>query len=170
VYPSTLNHFVLLEKNVNFGQIENGTMKLKITELIFIFCVSTYMANAQKVSKLTITDNLSTAGRFTLGKAKPAAPRDTFYLLTEKGTQVLFYADLINTDSLQLTHPSLKFTAYKDINGKFEWVDDRVIDVKTDATFVMTAINFFSTGSYKILITPEETADSLSQGTFTITK
>ena len=82
----------------------------------------------------------------------------------------MFYADLINTDSLQLTHPSLKFTAYKDIIGKFEWVDDRVIDVKTDATFVMTAINFFSTGSYKILITPEETADSLSQGTFTITK
>ena len=81
---------MLLEKNVNFGQIENGTMKLKITELIFIFCVSTYMANAQKVSKLTITDNLSTAGRFTLGKAKPAAPRDTFYL-RRRIVRLLFY-------------------------------------------------------------------------------
>ena len=49
-------------------------MKLKITELIFVLCVCTIAASAQKVSKLTITDNLSTAGRFTLGKAKPAAP------------------------------------------------------------------------------------------------
>ena len=145
-------------------------MILKITKLILIFFVLTTSSKAQTISKLTITDNLSSASRFTLGKAKPAAARDTFYLLTEKGTQVLFYAELTNTDSSSLVHPSLKFTAYKDINGKFEWVDDRVIEVKRDATYSMTAINFFTTGSFKILVTPEESRDTLAQGVFTITK
>ena len=129
-----------------------------------------FSTSAQKVSKLTITDNLSTAGRFTLGKSKPAAPKDTFYLLTPKGTQVLFYVDLQNTDSASLVNPTLKFTAYKDQNGKFEWVDDRLIDVKKDATFVMTAFNFFTTGSFRITITPEESAEVLAQGFFSIMK
>ncbi len=145
-------------------------MKLNGTKLILLLSLISFSAKAQKVSKLTITDNLSTAGRFTLGKPKPAAPRDTFYLLTEKGTQVLFYAELQGTDSASLIHPTLKFTAYKDLNGKSEWVDDRVIDVKKDGTYVMTAFNFFTTGSFKIIISPEESNEILAQGIFTITK
>jgi hypothetical protein len=145
-------------------------MKLTTTKIILLLSLISFTAEAQKVSKLTITDNLSTAGRFTLGKAKPAAPKDTFYLLTEKGTQVLFYAELQNTDSISLVHPTLKFTAYKDQNGKSEWVDDRVIDVKKDGTYVMTAFNFFTTGSFKIVITPEESSEVLAQGVFAITK
>ncbi len=145
-------------------------MKLTATKIILLFSFLSFTAEAQKVSKLTITDNLSPASRFTLGKAKPAAPRDTFYLLTEKGTQVLFYAELQNTDSASLVHPTLKFTAYKDQNGKSEWVDDKVLDVKKDETFVMTAFNFLTTGSFKIVITPVESSEILAQGVFAITK
>lgn len=147
----------------------NG-MKMKFAMLLMLLSVTTFTVQAQKVSKLTITDNLSTTGRFTLGKAKPASPKDHFYLLSEKGTQVLFYAELTSTDSSSLINRTLKFTAYKDVHGKDEWVDDRVIDVKTDATYLMTAFNFFTIGSFKILITPEETNEILAQGIFTITK
>ena len=145
-------------------------MKLITTKIICFFSVITLSASAQSVSKLTITDNLSTAGRFTPGKAKPAAPKDTFYLLTEKGTQVLFYANLQNTDSVSLVNTTLKFTAYKDMNGKFEWVDDKVINVNINDTYVMTAFNFFSIGSFKIEITPEESREIMAQSVFTITK
>ena len=145
-------------------------MKTSIGALILFGCLISFSSIAQKVSKLTITDNLSTAQKFTLGKAKPAAPKDHFYLLSDKGTQVLFYAELTNTDSASMTNPTLKFTAYTEINGKFEWVDDRVIDVKLNGTFVMTAMNFFSVGSYKIVVTPEESSEILAQGVFTITK
>jgi hypothetical protein len=140
----------------------------KFTLVIFLLCA--VAASGQKVSKLTVTDNLSNAGRFTLGKAKPAAPKDHFYLLSDKGSQVLFYAELESTDSASLVHSSVKFTAYKDVNGKDEWVDDRVIEIKKDATYVMTAMNFFTTGSFKVVVTPEETNDVLAQGVFTITK
>jgi len=34
----------------------------------------------------------------------------------------------------------------------------------------MTAFNFFTTGAFKIIITPEESKDVLAQGDFTITK
>lgn len=145
-------------------------MNYKNKLLILLLSIFAITANAQKVAKLTITDNLSANGRFTLSKPKPAAPRDTFYLLTEKGTQVLFYAELQNTDSTSLIHPSIKFTAYKDMNGKFEWVDDRTIEVKRDATYSMTAINFFTTGSFKLVVTPEESGEILAQGFFTIIK
>jgi len=151
--------------------VENPhNMKVNFTLFICLLSLSPFTTNAQKVSKLTITDNLNMTGRFTLGKPKPEAPKDTFYLLTEKGTQVLFYAELQNTDSVSLVHPALKFTAYKDQNGKSEWVVDKIIDVKQDATYVMTAFNFFTTGAFKIIITPEESKDVLAQGDFTITK
>lgn len=145
-------------------------MNLNLVKIACIFCLLFNSATAQKVAKLTITDNLSTSGRFTLAKSKPAAPKDTFYLLTEKGTQVLFYADLQNTDSSSLVHRSLKFVAYKNINGKFEWVDDKILEVKADNTYVMTAMNFFTTGAFKIVVTPEESNEVLAEGLFAITK
>ena len=110
-------------------------MKVNFTLFICLLSLSPFTTNAQKVSKLTITDNLNMTGRFTL-----------------------------------LVHPALKFTAYKDQNGKSEWVVDKIIDVKQDATYVMTAFNFFTTGAFKIIITPEESKDVLAQGDFTITK
>ncbi len=145
-------------------------MKLNFTCILFLFIIILNSVSAQKVSKLTITDNLNTNSRFTLGKAKPAAPRDTFYLLSEKGTQVLFFAALQNSDSVSFVHHAVKFTAYKEINGKFEWVDDKVLNLKMDETYVMTAFNFFATGSFKIIITPEESSEILAQGVFAITK
>ncbi len=143
---------------------------MKLISLYFAAFLLTNSISAQKVTKLTITDNLSASSRFSYGKAKPAPARDHFYILSDKGTQVLFYVELNSTDSLNLRNPSLKFTAYKTDSGKDEWVDDRVIDIKIGSTYVMTAFNFSSIGNYKIIIGPEIGNEILAEGTFIITK
>ena len=143
---------------------------MKLIHLTFAFLLFASNISAQKVTKLTITDNLSTASRFSYGKAKPAPAKDHFYILSDKGTQVLFYAELNSTDSTSLSYSTLKFTAYKTNSGKDEWVDDRVIDIKIGSTYVMTAFNFSEIGNYKIIIGPEIGNEILAQGTFVITK
>ncbi len=143
---------------------------MKFTRYLLALLLSVTFCSAQKVSKLIITDNLSTNNKFSYGKPKPAAPKDHFYLLTEKGTQVLCYAELNSTDSINLVSQTLKFTAYKTDSGKDEWIDDRVIKVKIGGTYVMTAFNFFDIGNYKIVITQEEGTEILAQGSFLISK
>ena len=143
---------------------------MKFTRYLLAILLTVTFCSAQKVSKLTITDNLSANNKFSYGKPKPAAPKDHFYLLTEKGTQVLCYAELNSTDSISLVSQTLKFTAYKTDSGKDEWIDDRVIKVKIGGTYVMTAFNFFNVGNYKIVISPEEGTEILAQGSFLISK
>ena len=143
---------------------------MKFTRYLLAILLTVTFCSAQKVSKLTITDNLNANNKFSYGKPKPAAPKDHFYLLTEKGTQVLCYAELNSTDSINLVSQTLKFTAYKTDSGKDEWIDDRVIKVKIGGTYVMTAFNFFYIGNYKIVISPEEGTEILAQGSFLISK
>lgn len=127
-------------------------------------------SKAQNVTKLTITDNLASSSKFGYGKPKPAAPKDHFQILPEKGTQVLFFADLLASDSLPETY-QLKFTAYK-INGSTEvWVDDRVMNVKKTSSSTLTAINFFEEGNYRINITDNSDPKKVyASGTFVITR
>ena len=143
---------------------------MKFTRYLLAILLTVTFCSAQKVSKLTITDNLNANNKFSYGKPKPAAPKDHFYLLTEKGTQVLCYAELNSTDSINLVSQTLKFTAYKTDSGKDEWIDDRVIKVKIGGTYVMTAFNFFYIGNYKIVISPEEGTEILAQSSFLISK
>lgn len=143
---------------------------MKAAYLLLVCVFVTLSVTAQKITKLTITDNLSASSRFSYGKPKPAAPKDHFYLLTDKGTQVLFFAELSPEDSASTPPRSLRFTAYKTDSGKDVWVDDRTIDVKAGGTYVMTAFNFNETGNFKVVITPEGAETILSQGTFVITK
>lgn len=142
-------------------------MRIRILLAIF-FCLS-FHAGAQKVAKLTITDNLSSASRFSYSKPKPAAAKDHFYLLTDKGTQVLFYAELLPGDSLS-TKQWVKFTAYKTDGGKDEWVDDRNIELKPGQSYAMVAMNFFTTGTFKVVVTGAKEGENLAEGTFLITK
>lgn len=125
---------------------------------------------AQTVTKLTITDNLAASSKFGYGKPKPAAAKEIFTILPDKGTQVLFYADMTPSDSLPEEF-RLKFTAYKTESDKEEWIDDRELKVKRTATYALTAINFFNEGNYKIVVTKADVPGSiLASGTFTITK
>lgn len=143
---------------------------MKTAYILLVSVFVTLSVTAQKITKLTITDNLSASSRFSYGKPKPAAPKDHFYLLTDKGTQVLFFAELSPEDSASTSSRSLRFTAYKSDAGKDVWVDDRTIDVKAGGTYVMTAFNFNEIGNFKIVITPEGSETVLSKGTFVITK
>lgn len=126
--------------------------------------------SAQSVSKLTVTDNLAASSKFGYGKPKPAAPKASFTMLPEKGTQVLFYTDLVPSDTLP-DEFMLKFTAFKLNGDKDEWVDDRELKVKKMATYSLTAINFFNEGNYKIVVTRADNPQNiLASGTFTINK
>jgi hypothetical protein len=125
---------------------------------------------AQTISKLTITDNLSSSSKFGYGKPKPAAPKSHFVMMEEKGTQVLFYAELLSEELLPDSY-NLVFTAFKDFQGKETWVDERVLGVKKSSGYALTAMNFFETGDYKILITVDNNKDKiLAEGKFTIGK
>ncbi|MBK9542514.1 MAG: hypothetical protein IPO49_09375 [Bacteroidetes bacterium] len=138
--------------------------------LIFSLFFGAQSVFSQSVAKLTITDNLAASSKFGYGKPKPAAPKDIFTMLPEKGTQVLFYAELIPSDALP-DEFRLKFTAYKENSGKEEWVDDRELKVKKTSTYSLAAINFFKEGNYKIVITnADDQTKILATGTFTINK
>lgn len=134
-----------------------------------LFAALALNSHAQKVVKLTITDNLSSASRFSYGKPKPAAPKDHFYLLSDKGTQVLFYAEVAPSDSVGVK-TTLKFVAYKTDGGKDEWVDERSIELKPGQSYAMTAINFFSTGTYRVTVTSDNSNEAQAVGTFIISK
>lgn len=164
-----LRTFVSLEERIKNHTIDKKFI-MKFTRFFLILILTFTYCSAQKVSKLTITDNLNANNKFSYGKPKPAAPKDHFYLLSDKGTQVLCYAELNSTDSINLVSQTLKFTAYKTDSGKDEWIDDRVIKVKIGGTYVMTAFNFFDIGNYKIAITQEEGSEILAQSTFLISK
>ncbi len=130
----------------------------------------TLSLEAQTISKLTITDNLSSSSKFGYGKPKPAAPKDHFVMMEERGTQVLFYADMLPEELLPDSY-NLVFTAYKEYQGKETWIDERVLAVKKSSAYALTAINFFETGNYKVLITAETNKDKiLAEGKFTIGK
>jgi len=125
---------------------------------------------AQTISKLTITDNLSSSSKFGYGKPKPAAPKSHFVMMEEKGTQVLFYAELLPEELLPDSY-NLVFTAYKDFQGKETWVDERVLGVKKSSGYALTAMNFFETGEYKVFITVDNNKDKiLAEGKFTVAK
>jgi len=127
-------------------------------------------SHAQNVSKLTITDNLAASSKFGYGKPKPAPAKDQFEMIEEKGTQVLFYADVTPSESLPEIY-KLSFTAYKISSGKDEWVDERTLDLKKTSTYALTAVNFFDSGDYKIVITPSDNKDLiLAEGNFSIHK
>lgn len=139
--------------------------------LLFVFALSvcTY-AKAQTISKLTITDNLASSSKFGYGKPKPAAAKEEFEMIEEKGTQVLFYADVAPSEELPDIY-KLLFTAYKINSGKDEWIDERILDVKKTSTYALTAVNFFDSGIYKIVITRNDNKDDiLAEGNFTILK
>lgn len=127
-------------------------------------------SDAQTISKLTITDNLAAASKFGYGKPKPAPAKDHFEMIEEKGTQVLFFADMTPSETLPETY-SLVFTAYNTSSGKDEWVDERLIDLKKTSTYALTAVNFFQSGTYKIIITTNNNKDNiLAEGVFTVMK
>lgn len=142
----------------------------RLPYLIVLLILTATCGIAQTVSKLTITDNLAASSKFGYGKPKPAAAKQVFSILPDKGTQVLFYADLVSSDSLPEEY-KLKFTAYKTGGEKEEWVDDRELNVKKTASYSLTAINFFKEGQYKIVVTPANDQQKiLASGTFSIIK
>ena len=137
---------------------------MSIVLSLSIFC------HAQTISKLTITDNLSASSKFTVGKPKPAAAKDQFELIEDKGTQVLFYTDLNPDESLPETY-TLLFTAYLLKGGSEVWVDERLLNVKRTASFAKTAVYFFDPGQYKIVVTKDSNKEViLAKGDFTILK
>ncbi|HNQ61774.1 MAG TPA: hypothetical protein PKJ62_05240 [Bacteroidia bacterium] len=139
--------------------------------ITFIFVLAAWQSSkAQTISKLTITDNLAASSKFGYGKPKPAEPKDEFVMIEDKGTQVLFYADVTPSESLPDAY-KLVFTAYKMSSGKDEWVDERLLDVKKTSTYALTAVNFFDTGTYKIVITNNNDKEKiLAEGNFKILK
>lgn len=158
--------------NLYHFKVQTGFQSRISMKKIFLVVLFFWGANlsAQSVSKLTVTDNLAASSKFGYGKPKPAAPKATFTMLPEKGTQVLFYTDLVPSDTLP-DEFMLKFTAFKMNGGKDEWVDDRELKVKKMATYSLTAINFFNEGNYKIVVTRADNPQNiLASGTFTINK
>ncbi len=136
--------------------------------IILIFLCG--QSQGQTVVKLTITDNLAASSKFGYGKPKPAPAKDQFEMIEEKGTQVLFYADVTPSESLPDVY-RLLFTAYRLNSGKNEWVDERLLDLKKTSTYALTAVNFFDSGDYKIVITSSENKDIvLAEGIFSIHK
>ncbi|TAH43004.1 MAG: hypothetical protein EYC69_04045 [Bacteroidetes bacterium] len=139
---------------------------LLIVMLLFVCGQS----QAQTVAKLTITDNLAASSKFGYGKPKPAPAKDQFEMIEDKGTQVLFYADVTPSETLPDAY-RLLFTAYKLSSGKNEWVDERMLDLKKTSTYALTAVNFFDSGDYKIVITSGDNKDVvLAEGNFSIYK
>ncbi len=138
---------------------------LIVTLLLFSLC-----CEAQTISKLTITDNLAASSKFGYGKPKPAPAKDQFEMVEEKGTQVLFYADIVPSETSTEVF-KLLFVAYRTDGGKDEWVDERLLDIKKTSTYALTAVNFFTEGSYKVIVTNNENKNQiLAQGNFTILK
>ncbi len=136
--------------------------------LPFLLLLIIGYCQAQTITKLTITDNLSSSSKFGYGKPKPAPAKDQFEMIDEKGTQVLFYTEITPSETLPEMY-QLVFTAYKVISGKDEWVDERLLDVKKTSTYALTAVNFFEAGQYKIVITTNEKKENiLAQGNFTV--
>ena len=125
--------------------------------------------HAQEVKKLIITDNLASANKVSFGKPKPAAPKDQFVLAVEdKGTQVLFYVDLVPNPDIKPY--ILKFTAYKTGNGKDELVDEKELPTKNTAGYALMAFNFFETGKYKVIVTDETGKKFYTAGEFSVIK
>ncbi len=141
-------------------------LPLLIVALFFI-CNPT---NGQEIKNLVLTDHLSGSSKLGYGKPKPAPAKENFTLVTEgKGTQVMVFADLIPDENLQDPY-ILKFIAYKIVNGKDEWIDDRELPTKNTAGYTLTAFNFFEPGTYKIVVTDHTGTKILSQQKFTILK
>ncbi len=127
-------------------------------------------AYSQIVSRMVITDNLSSSSKLTYGKPKPAEAKSEFFITEEKGTQVLIYTDLLN-DEVNAETFKLLFTAYKTGKEKEEWVDDRIIDVKKSSSYSLTAFNFFEEGSYRITVCRNESRSKiLAEGMFQVKK
>jgi hypothetical protein len=136
---------------------------------LFILIAQTSILYAQEVSKLIITDNLAASNKFGYGKPKPSPPKEVFTLIEDKGTQVVFFADVVPSTDLPDKY-TLKFTAYKTDSGKDEWVDDREMEMKKTSAYTVIAFNFFEAGHYKMIISSGITQKQLAQGTFTIEK
>lgn len=138
-----------------------------ITVLFTVFCLG---STAQEVSKMTLTDHFAGSSKVTMGKPKPGPAKSTYQLLNdEKGTQVMIFVDLIPNESAQ--DPCvLKFTAYKIVQGKSEYVDDRELPLKSKATYALSAFNFFEEGNYKIVVTDQSGKKNLAEQSFSITR
>ncbi len=158
---------------VNFCIIDiiySSVRIMKSIILLFLLLCLSIFSRAQTISKLIITDNLSSSSKFGYGKPKPAAPKDQFVMVEEKGTQVLFYAEMLPSDELSDIY-KLLFTAYRLNSGTNEWVDERLLEVKKTSTYALTAINFFNEGQYKIVVSTNENKDHiLAEGNFHINK
>lgn len=140
--------------------------------LIFLCLLLSFSdsAKCQTVSKLIITDNLAAQSKFGYGKPKPAAPKDHFIILPDKGTQVLFFAEMDTTKSPEKAY-KLKFSAYRTNDNKIEWIDERDVDMKATSSVALSAFNFFDEGNYKIVVTPvSDLKNVLSEATFVISK
>lgn len=138
-----------------------------LLQLLFITLLWSPLA-AQTVSKLVVTDNLAASSKFGYGKPKPAAPKEVFTILPEKGTQVLVYTELVPSDELAETY-SIWFSVYLVKGGEEKWVDDRVMQVKKTASHTLTAFNLFETGEYSIKVSTHSPPKTfLATGTFKV--
>jgi len=127
------------------------------------------ISSSQKITKFIITDNLASSVKFGYGKPKPAPPKDHFLIKPERGTQVLCYIDI--EQEPQASAPFIyKFSAFKIVNGKDVWVDERVFNGKPTNTYALIAFNFFEEGKYKIVITGKDETQAIAQAELQVAK
>ncbi len=141
--------------------------KLFCAILLFIL---TAKANAQVSLSLIITDNIVT-NAFTFDPPKPAAPKSTFSVGPNKGTQVFFYLNATGTAELESTGYRVRLIAYKTDGETEQWVNEMTYLLKKNDTYGIVAMNFFEPGQYKIAIS--ENADKskiLATGNFSLEK
>jgi hypothetical protein len=122
--------------------------------LFILFLIQPERTIAQRVSKLTITDNLSAASALSYGTPKPAAPRDQFVLNGDKGAKVLVYLQLEPDSSLPAGF-QFRYLVNRMVASKEEWVDERVLPVKSTAKYSMAAFTLFDPGRYHFVVTDQ---------------
>jgi hypothetical protein len=150
-------------------------MRLQATQVQKIFCSIIFLcifskADAQVSLSLIITDNIIT-NAFTFEPPKPAAPKSTFLVGADKGTQVFFYLGASGTSEITGSGYRVRLIAYKTDNDKDEWVNEVTYLLKKNDKYGIVAMNFFTPGPYKIVIS--ENADKsniLATGNFSLEK
>ncbi len=121
----------------------------------FLWLFAAQVAWSQKVTKVTITDQLSAASALSYGTPKPAAAKDKFVLAGDKGAKVLVYLSL-EPDSMMQPGFGFKYTVNRSQDGKEEWIDERLLALKPTARYSMAAFTLTEPGRYHFLVTDQQ--------------